>query len=201
MTNTIRGGRTELLRRAMVLLPVALLACGGSGGDLNTLNTAGFSGPVNIRLDKFKDGDVHDNTFDDNKDVNTQSGNPYAEFLRQATNSLGRAPAAVLVDRVTFAIGPNSRGVTGFEQIFTGNATVYLSTSSTTVPIGTAAMPSGPGPVSVQITAGRTELAPMQADLVSGRFKVGFRVAASPSRPSSFDTNLAVVLYFRALAQ
>lgn len=182
------------------LLSLALLAgCGTQTGD--DLNTVGYSGPVNVRLDKFKDGDVRNDAFDSDKDIDTESGNPYADFLRSARTTLGRDPAAVLVDRITFTLASDTRGVTAFEQILTGTAVFYLATSSVTVNVGTATMPTGAGPVTVRITAGRAELAPINAALVSGHFKVGMRVPAAPGRPSSFDARLSTTFQFRALAQ
>ena len=176
-----------------------LLGCGGDGTGTD-LNTAGFSGPVNVRLDKFKDGEVHNNAFDSDKDISTEAGDPYATFLRDARTSLGRDPAAVLVDRMTFTLASDSRGVTAFEQILAGTATVYLATSAVTVNIGTAVMPTGAGPVSVQIAATRADLAPINPALLTGQFKVGIRVPAAAGRPASFDAKVSTTLYFRALA-
>jgi hypothetical protein len=184
-------------------LPAALLAlaagCGSADGTLDG-NTVGFSGPVNVRLDKFKDGDVRNEAFDSDKDVDTGSGNPYAAFLRDARAALGRDPAAVVVDRMTFTLAGDTRGVTAFEQIFAGTAVVYVATSAVTVNVGSVTAPTGAGPVAVQITATRADLAPINAALLSGHFKVGVRVPAAPARPSSFDARVSTTLYFRALA-
>ena len=171
-------------------------------GDVGTAdpNTVGYSGPVNVRLDKFKDGDVRNDAFDSDKDINTESGNPYASFLRAARTALGRDAAAVVLDRMTFTLASDTRGVIAFEQIFAGTAVVYFATSSVTVNVGTAAMPTGAGPVSVQITASRTDLLPINAALLSGQFKVGVRVPAAAGRPASFDARVSTTLYFRALA-
>ena len=153
------------MNRSMVMATVIsmfAMGCGSDGTD-NDLNTVGFSGPVNVRLDKFKDGDVRNGAFDSDKDINTESGNPYGGFLRDARASLGRDPAAVLIERMTFTLASDTRGVTGFEQFLSGTAVVYFATSSVTVNVGTAVMPTGAGPVTVQITAGRADLAPINA--------------------------------------
>ena len=88
------------MNRSVVMATViSMFAMGcGSAGTGDDLNTVGFSGPVNVRLDKFKDGDVRNGAFDSDKDINTESGNPYGGFLRDARASLGRDPAAVLID-------------------------------------------------------------------------------------------------------
>lgn len=183
-------------------MAMAMLAAGcGDDGAATDLNTAGYSGPVNVRLDKFKDGDVRNEAFDSDREISSESGNPYAVFLRAARASLGRDPAAVTLDRMNFTLASDARGVTGFEQIFAGTAVVYLATSSVTVNVGTAVMPAGAGPVTVQVTATRADLAPINAAMLSGRFKVGMRVPASPRRPVSFDARVSSTLYFRALVE
>lgn len=175
--------------------------CGAaSDGTGPGLNTAGYSGPVSVRLDKFKDGEVRNEAFDSDREIDTESGNPYADFLRSARTALGRDPAAVVVDRATFTLASDTRGVTAFEQIFTGTAVVYFATSSVTVNVGTVTLPTGAGPVTVLINASRADLAPINAALVSGHFKVGMRVPAAPGRPASFDARVSMTLYFRALA-
>ena len=65
------------------------------------------------------------------------------------------------------------------------NPSTVVAASSVTVNVGTATMPTGAGPVTVRITAGRAELAPINAALVSGHFKVGMRVPAAPGRPAA----------------
>ena len=180
---------------------LTMLAAGcGTAGTGTDLNTAGYSGPVNVRLDKFKDDDVRNEAFDSDREVSSGTSNPYGEFLRDARTFLGRDPAVVVVDRMTFTLASDSRGVSGFEQFLAGTAVVYLATSAVTVNIGTAVMPTGAGPVTVQITAGRAELDPINAALVSGNFRVGMRVPAAAGRPRSFDAKLSTTLYFRALS-
>ncbi len=180
------------------MLAAMVVGCGADGST--DLNAAGYSGPVNVRLDKFKDGDVRNEAFDSDKDINTESGNPYSAFLRDARTALGRDAAAVLLDRMTFTLANDTRGVTAFEQIFAGTAVVYFATSSVTVNVGTAAMPTGAGPVAVTVTASRADLLPINAALLSGQFKVGVRVPAAAGRPASFDARVSTTLYFRALA-
>lgn len=180
---------------------VAALATAGCGDtDPNATNTVNYSGPVSINLDKFKDGEVRNEAFDVDKNVNTESGNPYGAFLQLARAALGRSPAAVLVDRVTLTIGRDTTGVTTFQQFMGGPLTLYLASSTATVNVGTVAMPTGAGPVEVTITATRDTLAPINNDLVNGSFKVGARVPAAAGRPRSFDAKVSTVLYFRALA-
>jgi len=186
-------------RASMAMLVLAMAA--GCGDDsTNPANTVNYSGPVSINVDKFKDGEVRNNAFDADRSVSSESGNPYGMFLSQARATLGRAPAAVVVDRVTLTLGRDTTGVTAFEQILGGPLTLYLASSSTTVNIGTVAQPTGAGPVEVVITATRDTLAPINSDLVQGSFKVGIRVPAAASLPRSFDAKVATVLYFRALA-
>lgn len=193
-----KGRRTTMFNRTLpALLAVTLLGCGDDSTSANTVN---YSGPVAINVDKFKDGDAHNDAFDSDKSVSTESGNPYGAFLQTARAVLGRAPAAVLVDRVTLTLARDTTGVTSFEQFLGGPLVLYLANSGVTVNIGTVAQPTGAGPVDVTITATRDTLAPINNDLVQGSFKVGIRVPAAAGRPRSFDAKISTVLYFRALA-
>lgn len=180
-------------------LALAVLATGSGCGTSVDANTAGYSGPVNLRLDKFKDGDVRNESFDADRSITEESGNPYAVFLRDAQASLGRAPAAVVIDRITLTLAADTRGITGFEQMFAGVGVLYLATPSVTVNVGTVIAPQGAGPLDVTLSAGRTELGPIEFALLAGSFKVGLRIPASPSRPRSFDAKVSATLYFRAL--
>lgn len=199
---------TNVWGRALVL-SFAVAGCGdasgdGGGGGGTTLS---HSGPVNIRLDKFKHDDVRNNAFDSDKSVSSESGNPYGAFLQAARTALGAQfnadtpGAAVVVDRVTLTIDRDTRGVTAFEQVLGGPLTVYLASSSTTVNIGAVAQPTGAGPVEVTLSATRADLEPIRRDLLSGSFKVGIRVPAAAMRPSNFDMRIATTLYFRAVIQ
>ena len=180
---------------ALALAACAALGCGDDG------NTVNHSGPVAITVDKFKDDEVRSGTFDRDRSVTVESGNPYGAFLQQARTVLGRPPAAVLVDRVTLTLAADTRGVTAFEQFLGGPLTVYLASSQATVNLGTVAQPRGAGPVEVTLTATRDTLAPIQADLTQGSFKVGLRAPAATTLPASFDAKISTVLYFRALAR
>ena len=181
-------------------LSLGLVSLSMACGDPDATNTVNFSGPVAINIDKFKDGEVRNEAFDVDKNINTENGNPYGAVLQQARGALGRAPAAVLVERVTLTLGRDSTGVTSFEQFLGGPLTVYLASSSVTVNIGTVTQPTGAGPVEVSISATRDTLAPLQNDMINGSFKVGIRVPAAAGRPRSFDAKVSTVLYFRALA-
>lgn len=186
--------------KALVLGAAVMVAGCGASGDGGSGNTVNYSGPVSINVDKFKDDEVRNEAFDNDRSVSTEQGNPYGAFLQQARAVLGRPPAAVLVDRVTLTLGADARGVTAFEQFLGGPLTVYLASSRSTVTVGTVAQPRGSGPVEVAVTATRDTLAPLQPDLTQGSFKVGIRVPAAAGRPRSFDAKIATVLYFRALA-
>ncbi len=193
--------KRELLRAALAVT-LAVAGCGdasNTGGGGGGVNTAGYSGPVNIRIDKFKPDEARNGVFDNDKSVNTESGNPYGAFLQAARAALGRDPAAVLVDRVTLTIDRDTRGVSAFEQVLGGPLTVYLASSSTTVNIGTVTQPTGAGPVEVTITATRDTLAPINARLLDGGFKVGIRVPVAAAPPRDYDLRIATTLYFRAL--
>jgi hypothetical protein len=194
---------TKVKRTALFAVATAV-ACGDAGSPHDG-NTVGYSGPVVVRLDKFKHDDVRNESFDSDKSINSESGNPYGAFLNQARAVLGRPPAAVLLESATITLDGSSTGVTTIDQFLTASPsaplTLYFANSGTTVNVGTLTVPPrGPGPVSIQITATRATLAPINNELVQGSFKVGIRVPAAPGRPARFDAKLSTVLTFRALA-
>ncbi|MBL8603573.1 MAG: hypothetical protein JNK72_16735 [Myxococcales bacterium] len=184
---------------------VVLAGLVGCGDAADEGVTVGYSGPVNIRLDKFKEDEVRNGAFDSDKNVNTENGNPYGAFLQAARARLGgnftadNAAAAVALDAVTLTIDQDTRGVTAFEQVLGGPLQLYLASSSTTVNVGTVAQPTGAGPVRVTLTADLAALEPIRRDLLNGSFKVGIRVPAAASLPRTFDLRIATTLTFRAV--
>src|SRR4051812_35810400 len=95
----------------LALILLALAACGS--------DPVSFSQPVGITL-KAKSGDVNNATITENKDVTTESGNPYGAFISDATAKLGgHAPGTIEVNDVTLTLGGTSQGVATLDQVMT----------------------------------------------------------------------------------
>jgi hypothetical protein len=173
------------VRHATVLLAVLATACG-------TTDPVTYSAPVGISLD-VKSGDAAGGAIRVDKNITTESGNPYGAFVNDAVKALGGYPSRIGVASATLALEPSSTGVTTLQQVFTG--TIWLSFepngTSTLYPAASAAVPTGAGPVPMQVSFDSTSMIPADyAALVGGNFKVvligtpaaGFGSAAATAR-------------------
>jgi hypothetical protein len=154
-------------RHATILLAVLATACG-------TTDPVTYSAPVGISLD-VKSGDAAGGPIRVDKNITTESGNPYGAFVNAAVKALGGSPSRIGVASATLALEPSSIGVTALEQVFTG--TVWLSFepngTSTLYPAASVALPTGAGPVPMQVSFDSTSMTPADyAALVGGNFKV-----------------------------
>ena len=181
-------------RHATVLLVVLAAACG-------TKDPVTYSAPVGISLD-VKSSDVAGGTIRVDKNVTTESGNPYGAFVNDAVKALGGDPSRIGVVSATLALEPTSTGVTVLQEVFTG--TVRLSFepngTSTLYPAASVEMPTGAGPVPMQVSFDSMSMTPADFDaLVGGNFQVvltgtpatGFGSAAATARLQAVLTFVA----------
>lgn len=156
--------------RARGLLSVAsLMACGGGGGD----GVSSYSEPVGINM-TAKSNDVSGGSLTLEKNITTESGNPYGEFVNNANKNLGHDPGRIELVGLVLSMGTGT-GVSGLQEVFTGTVTVsfVISGSGTVYAAGNVPGPSGVGPIQLQITFQWSSLAAVdQADFRSGNFKV-----------------------------
>jgi hypothetical protein len=78
------------------LLLVVAAACGS--------DPVNYSSPVGIEL-KAKSGDVSGTAISEQKDITTETGNPYSAFVNDATRMIGRDPARIEIDELTLTLG------------------------------------------------------------------------------------------------
>jgi hypothetical protein len=156
------------MRRHLSILSAAVLlaSCGS--------DPVSYFAPVGISLDA-KSADVTAGQVSADKNITTESGNPYGAFVNAAVKALGGSPSRIGVASATLALEPSSIGVTALEQVFTG--TVWLSFepngTSTLYPAASVALPTGAGPVPMQVSFDSTSMTPADyAALVGGNFKV-----------------------------
>lgn len=187
----------QLLRlTAPALLVASLAAC---GDDPIT-----YSQPVTINL-KAKSDDVVNNALEDDKNITTESSNPYGKFITDATAALGGAqPSRISVAASSLTLGAGSRGVLKLGDVFNGNVEVNFTMADTnnTYPAawGPIAAADGSGPIA--FTVGFDTDGFNDADYVKmlgGNFKVGIRgpVAATFANANA-DADLQVTLTFSA---
>jgi hypothetical protein len=173
---------------------LCLSACGDPEPDPIATSEA-----ISIRLGGIKQDEVRDGEASEDKKVNEESGNPYAEFLRTARARLGnRDPSAILVRSATVQLRSDTTGVISFDQVFT-SMELFLSDELTTIPIGTIEAPSGtsrPATVSATIDS----LAPMYESMLDAeKLRVGVRGPTVEIPPASFDLKMTIDITFEAI--
>jgi len=163
----------------------------GCGNDV-----VAHSETVSLKLSGIKEGDPVNGVASVDKNVNTEEGNPYGDFLKAARDRLGRDPSEVEVTSVVVKVHPESKDVTELDQVF-ADLEVYLSTSETVVIIGDAASVDGSTmtiPIDDDI-----DFEPVRARMLDGNFKMGVRGATRVTLPGKFELKLTLDVRFRAI--
>jgi hypothetical protein len=180
-------------------LALALLALAACGSD-----PVSYSQPVGIEL-KAKSGDTVNNVVTNDKEINTESGNPYGAFVTDARTKIGRDPSRITVDHVDLLLGAGSTGVTTLGEIFLGNVDLLFEVSDTndTFTVGSVAIDAqtAGGPIGVDTTfdtADGTNDADF-AKMLNGSFKVVMRGnAAVGFTTKGADANIQATFTFAA---
>jgi len=129
-----------------------------------------YSDEVGIALK----ANVVDGMVLDDKNINTESGNPYAAFISDARAALGKDPGAIEVDRIELAVSGGT--VTQLGEVFGGDVEVLfeINDGNTRYVVGSATiLPGLDGPQQLDIAF--SSAAVTSADyprLVGGGFKV-----------------------------
>jgi hypothetical protein len=140
-----------------------------------------YSAPVGINL-KAKSGDVSGTAISEDKNITTETSNPYGSFVSAATTKIGRDPGRIEVDHATLLLGAQSLNVTKLEDVFTGAVDVsfVIDDSNNTYEVGTLTNPSGVGPIDFDISLAGAEVAPQDfTKYLGGSFKVVARGTAA----------------------
>jgi hypothetical protein len=161
--------------RSTYLVPFVMLAACGD-------DPVNYSAPVGIEL-KAKSGDVAQDAVTEQKDITTETSNPYGAFISDATAKLGNhAPGSIGLDQLTLTLGAQSTGVTTLEEVVTGDVDVafLIDNSNNTYDAGHVMNPTGVGPVSLDPDFDWTMVASTDvAAILNGSFKVALRTPAA----------------------
>jgi hypothetical protein len=164
--------RPENSMKASIVLAVLVVGCS---------DPVSFSSPVGINL-KAKSSEVTNSVISDEKEINTESGNPYGAFVNDARAKLGRDPGRIEVDGLTLLLGAQSTNVTKLEDVYTGDVDVAFITNDTnnTYDVGHVMNPVGVGPVNMAVVY-RSEMVSAAdfAKMLSGSFHVVIRGSAA----------------------
>src|SRR3954471_3040003 len=132
--------RIALLIAAVSTTVVLSAACGGKKKS----SPVNFSEPVGISLSAHKQ-DVTAGVLLVEKNVNTETGNPFGKFVTDAQAALnGNDPSSVGINSLVLTL-TSSSSVAGLEEVFSGPVSVIfvMNASTGSYPAGTVATVSG----------------------------------------------------------
>lgn len=160
-----------------------------------------YSAPVGITLN-VKSGDVVAGVIDENKNINTESGNPFGAFVNSAKAALGgHDPSSVALESLTLSITSNGTGVTSLAQLFTGPVTISFQMNGGTglYPAATANNPTGTNAAFTEIFDSTDLPDADYAQFLGGQFKVLLHgSAATAIQTTSFNVDLVSTFVFSA---
>ena len=154
-----------------------------------------YSETVSLKLSGIKNGDIAQGVASEDKNVNSESGNPYAEFLKSARAELGRDPGSIELVSAFVRVHADSKNVVNIEQVFE-DLELFLANSQTTIPASDNEAPTG---TSVRMAIYEDlDYGPVFDSMLAGDFKVGVRGATAAEPPADFDLKLTLDLKFTA---
>ena len=161
-----------------------------------------YSAPVGIEL-HAKSTDVNMSVVTAQKDITTESGNPYGAFINSATAKLGgKAPSRIEIDNLTLTLGAQSTGVSKLDDVLSGDVDVAFlaNTSNNTYDAGHVMNPTGVGPDTVTPNFEWSMVAMQDvAQMLNGSFKVVLRgPAATGFTTKGADATLQLTFTFTA---
>ena len=142
-----------------------------------------MSQPVGINI-KAKSEDVINTAISRDKNINTESGNPYGAFINESERRLGALePQQIDVAELTLILGGTSKNVANLAEVFIGDVDVafVIEDSNNTYDVWHVIDPTGvSSAVDVNFDS-RTIAAQDAAKFLGGGFKVVIRGTAAAS--------------------
>lgn len=186
------GDATNVAEESMKPFSIALLvglASTAACGD----DVLSYSAPVGIKL-SVASGDVSGGQLVDEKNINTESGNPYGASIAEARAQLGGGdPGALRLDRLQLQLEPTSTNVTVLGEVFAGQAEIQflMNGSGALLPVATLAVTAATAAGPIDSVVGFDASGVTAADwtgLVGGQFKVVLRGPAGSRRRTPTPT-------------
>jgi hypothetical protein len=170
------------------LLPLLLAHCAD--------DPIAYSEVISLKLSGIKDGDAKNGVTTEEKNVNTESGNPYGAFLASAEGALdGAEPGRVELSSALVGLHADSKGVAQLDQVFS-RVELFISSSTATYPLGDATSLSAS--TAAFVLSEDVDWEALQPTLVQGDFKVGVRVDVITDMEDNWDAKLFLDLNFSA---
>lgn len=172
------------MKKLLALAPLALLAACGK-------DPVSYSAPVDISV-PVASKDASSGSISVGKNISTAPSNPYGAFVNEARARIGHDPSRIEVTATTLnLLAATSKGVTSFEQVFTGTVEISFQMNGTNAiyPVAQIVNPTGAGPVSLSVGFDSNSLpAADRASLVQGQFSVVLSGTPPGGATGSFAT-------------
>lgn len=141
-----------------------------------------YSDAVGIEM-KLRSGDVSGGMLAEDKQITTESANPYGAFVNDAERALAAPPSAIEVDRVELRLLPSSTNVTHLDEVFANLVEIDFTindTGNTYVVAQGYVVPGSIEPLALDVMfdSSVVDLTDYQK-LLDGSFKVVVRGAAA----------------------
>lgn len=156
------------LARIFAAVLLALVLHAGCGDD-----PAAVTGPITLTISSINESDIDNGVVWKDKNISSESGNPWGEFIDDAQSQLGGDPSEFEFISATVTLDvASSDEVAGFEDVAAGSMRLMITRTNgdTPVIIAELADPSGTE-VDLPITASRSDLATHHSAMVGGDFK------------------------------
>lgn len=158
---------------------------------------------VDLKL-TLSSGDVENGTLRDEKNINTESGNPYGVFVQKARDEIGGEPSRITIEGTGITLNATSKNVTTLGGVFLGATKLELVMNGSTTPYPVAThdfmAADGAGPVAFSVDFDSDDIpAADYTDLASGSFKVS--LSGPPAvgfKAATADADLTLSLTFEA---
>ena len=170
--------RVTLIVAALSTVAIFSAACGGKKKH----TPVNFSEPVGITLTAHKT-DVTGGVLLVQKNINTESGNPFAKFVTDANTALnGNDPSSVSITSLVLTLSSSS-SVTGLEQVFSNSVSIVfvMNGSTGSYPAGSIASVSGTAATMTSTFDTTSMTTADYQSFLGGQFKVALTGTAVPS--------------------
>lgn len=155
-----------------------------------------YSETVSVKLSGIKSGDIANGQASEDKNINTEEGNPYGDFIKNARAELGgHDPSRIEIAKADVRVHADSKNVSTLDAVFS-SLELFISSSATTIPVGTRNAPTG-STTSIALDED-LDYEPVYDVMLGGDFKVGVRGPTVAAPPADFELKLTVDVRFIA---
>lgn len=185
-----------MFRTHAVYISVLFLGLFGSALSACADDPIAYSETVSVKLSGIKNGDLANGQASEDKNINTESGNPYAEFIKNARAALGgHDPSRIEITKADVRVHADSKNVSTLDAVFT-SLELFVATSATTIPVGSRNAPIG-STASIVLDE-NLNYEPVYAVMLGGDFKIGVRGPVVALPPTDFELKLTIDVRFVA---